>query len=375
MGGALEQVGEQVVHAAVADRRASVAIVLLGGNDSNNMIVPYDDDAYAGYAKIRGALAIPREELLAVSSSRQNASFGFHPAMTEIQNLYRQGLLAVLANEGPLVRPVSKAQLANHHLIPPNLFLHTGGDQLKFIRPGVVMPRWAVDSQPPDPEGNGPQVFVFGGMSVLFPDRVSIEGPAENNGTMKAAMTAAKPLKGTVFPDNILGRQLLDVTRLLQVASGHGWGRPVFSVTFSGFDTHQDQLPRHAALLRTLSEAMGAFHNALGEIGMLHDVTTFTYTEFNRTLVPNQHMGTEHGWGGHQLIMGGSVSGSDIYGRFPSFAPGSNDIMDAAGILVPSTASVQYNATLAAWQGARLHAEDEVGTIEAFPNLNLDFVR
>ena len=81
----------------------------------------------------------------------------------------------------------------------------------------------------------------------------------------------------------------------------------------------------------------------------------FTYTEFNRTLVPNQHMGTEHGWGGHQLVMGGSVSGSDIYGQFPSLEIGSEELTDAAGILVPTSAAAQYNATLAQWHGSRLH--------------------
>ena len=87
--------------AAPGDYRALVCLFLLGGNDGNNTVVPYDD--YASYQKVRGtSLNLPKETLLKVTAASQKAAFGLHPALAEIHPLYEQGKLAVVANVGPL---------------------------------------------------------------------------------------------------------------------------------------------------------------------------------------------------------------------------------------------------------------------------------
>ena len=84
---------------------------------------------------------------------------------------------------------------------------------------------------------------------------------------------------------------------------------------------------------------------------MSQSVTIYTDTEFNRTLIPNQTGGTEHGWGGHQLILGGGTLGGQIYGTFPTIAIGGKEDAAGNGTWFPTTSSAQYAATVAGWYG------------------------
>ncbi len=112
---------------------------------------------------------------------------------------------------------------------------------------------------------------------------------------------------------------------------------------------------------------------------MSQQVTTFTLSDFARTFVPNGNTGTDHAWGGHHFVMGGSVKGGDFYGRYPVLAPNGPDDTDsgsgARGRWIPTTSVDQYAATLASWYG--LGAADMAAV---FPNLgrfettNLGFV-
>ncbi len=330
---------------AVAGQRSLVCIDLIGGNDSNNLIVPLDADPYGAYSRSRGPLAIPKETLLPVQSVLQGGLFGFHPSMPAVQSLYNRGALAVLANTGPLSRITTKAEvLARSAPLPDGLLSHTGGDRLAYAFPGAAMPPWAFEYQEKDPKNPSPQVFEFGAVSMMSPELVKLEVPA-----IQGAVDAVKPLQ-TQFPDTLLGRQLSRVARILKAAPSLGVRGPIFTVTLPGFDTHRDLLARQAPLLAILSDAMSAFYQATEELGLAQDVTTFTHTEFNRTLLPNAKLGTEHAWGGHQLVMGGGVRGGEIHGKFPSLEINGAD--DAGGgILIPSTASVQYHDALGRWYG------------------------
>jgi uncharacterized protein (DUF1501 family) len=125
--------------------------------------------------------------------------------------------------------------------------------------------------------------------------------------------------------------------------------RQVFFVGIGGFDSHDDQVMNQPGLLGGVSEAMTAFYNATVEIGMADSVTSFTQSDFGRTLTSNGD-GTDHAWGGNQLIIGDAVLGRDIYGTFPSLAlDGADDI--GGGRLIPTTSADQYAATLANWFG------------------------
>ncbi len=339
MAGVASALPRRLMATGVGDRVA-VMIVLLGGNDSNNMIVPYDGAAYNTYARARGILALPKSSLLPVVSARQKANFGFHPAMADVQRLYASGRLAVLANQGYLGAPGARGDLQT------DINKHLPGQQIRFTAPATAFTPWAIANQRPsdDPNDKRAQAFMFGPVGALSLDRPKIE-----SAELRSAMEAVRV--NTPFPDTYIGRQLLTIAKLIDAAPGVGFSRANFTAMMDGFDTHSDQMARQNVLFAELSQALGAFHDALAELGAAGRVTVFTHTEFNRTLAPNASAGTEHGWGGHHMVMGGSVAGGDIYGTFP-YADGPENL-GGGGIFQPTLTGDDYLGMLGRWHGVR----------------------
>lgn len=163
------------------------------------------------------------------------------------------------------------------------------------------------------------------------------------------------------FDDGKLSRQLAAVAQTILLRESLGMQRQVFMVELGGFDTHAGQIDKQPLLLAELSRAITSFQQALASLSLTQQVTTFTASDFGRTLTSNGS-GTDHGWGSHQLVLGGAVQGG-LYGQWPIMLRGGADDY-RSGRLLPTTSLTQINASLAAWFGA---STDEVNIL--FPNL------
>jgi uncharacterized protein (DUF1501 family) len=181
------------------------------------------------------------------------------------------------------------------------------------------------------------------------------------NGLLKS-LNAGTPLS-TVFPQTDIGQQLQQVAQIIRLRASTGMSRQVFFCSLGGFDTHSGESWGQWDLLRQVSDGMMALYNATVEMGVANQVTTFTESDFGRTLQPSG-TGSDHGWGSHHLVLGGAVKGGDVYGMFPTLALGGPDDANNRGVLIPTTSIDQYGATLAKWFGVGTAAMPQV-----FPNL------
>jgi uncharacterized protein (DUF1501 family) len=411
--------GLQNVYAAAGDGeyRALVCVYLYGGNDSFSMVVPRSGTAYNNYAAARQGLAVAQGELLPIAAtSTGGVDYGFHPAMPEMQQLYNQGKMAVVANVGPLVVPTTAAQYNNRSVpLPPQLFSHS--DQQKLWMSGNAASQssvgWAgkladllltqgvqglpslnisigntnswqtgnvVNQFTISPQGINPlepKAWGFSGQAAYealaqgsknsYQSMIAQYATTQERSIATSALVAGAldvtPDYSNQFPaNNELAAQLQMVARMISARSQLGSGKQVFFVSMGGWDTHASQGKDHPALLAKLSAALSAFQNTVDGLGVGNQVTTFTATEFGRTLTSNGD-GTDHGWGGHHLVMGGAVAGGDIYGTMPQLVRGGPDEVDNSRIL-PTTSVDEYSATLARWFGV---AEGDLDTV--FPNL------
>jgi uncharacterized protein (DUF1501 family) len=154
----------------------------------------------------------------------------------------------------------------------------------------------------------------------------------------------------TAFPaGNPLGAQLKIVARLIGARAALGLKRQVFFVSLGGFDNHNLLMQDHPNLMGRLNDALSAFYAATVELGVADKVTTFTASDFGRTLSSNAD-GSDHGWGAHQFVMGGAVNGGRFYGTAPHVSINTDDQV-GQGRLLPTTAVDQFAATLATWFG------------------------
>jgi uncharacterized protein (DUF1501 family) len=389
---------------APTDYKALVCIFMYGGNDSNNTVISLDN--YAGYAKTRGIMALTQAQLAATAiNPKSGGHYALHPSMTGLATLFQNKNAAVLVNVGTLTAPITKTQYRSGSSRPYQLFSHS--DQQSQWQTSVSTTDspfgWGgrVADQTQDAASGFPTVSSLAGVSIFsmgqstqpialapaptplnntlnlrhsdtdfstilgydhgptIPTLINSADTITQNAVNDSSLLNTNPTIATVFPTTGLANQLLQVAKLIKLSSSLGLKRQIFFCSIGGFDTHTVQLTTQASILGQLSDAMNAFYNATVELGVSTQVTTFTLSDFNRTFVPAgtavATVGSDHAWGGHHFIMGGSVLGGDIYGAFPDLVVGGNFDTDtgmgARGRWIPGIAVDEYAATLATWYG------------------------
>ena len=413
----LRRLSAAPISIAGGDYKALVCLFLFGGNDANNVIIPHDTSGYASYAAARGPLAIPQTSLLPLTlQNGDGRDFGFHPNLVELQSLFNQGRLGIVANVGTLVAPVTRAQyLAGGAAVPPQLFSHTDqsvqwqtsvpdqisrtgwggrlGDVIKSLNgdskislclsiagtntfevgntviPYTVSSNGSVGLAGFDGSANANvRLQVFKDLLALphhnlfeqaFSDTVSRSIAA--NELLTTALTGIPALQ-TVFPATSLSNQLKMIANLIAARTNLGMQRQIFFCSVGGYDTHGDQLSGQANLLIELSQALNAFYAATNELGVAQNVTTFTASDFGRTF-PTNGTGSDHGWGSHQFVLGGAVQGGRLFGTFPTLAVNGPDDT-GQGRWIPTTSVDEFSATLATWFGV---SASELSTV--LPNI------
>jgi uncharacterized protein (DUF1501 family) len=162
-------------------------------------------------------------------------------------------------------------------------------------------------------------------------------------------LAKATPLTTAFNQDSSLAKQLQMVARLISVRQSLGLKRQIFFVGLGGFGHHDGLLSGLPGLHTQVADAMNSFYNATVEMGVANQVTTFTASEFGRTLTSNGS-GSDHGWGGHQFVMGGAVKSGTIVGSYPTVALNTAEDL-GRGRLLPTTSTSQLAATLGTWFG------------------------
>lgn len=393
---------------SATDYKALVCVFLQGGNDNWNTVVPYDATHYALYQGLRSNIAYARDALASsaltpAGGNTDGREFALAPNLgAHLAPLFQQQKMAVVHNVGTLIQPTTQAEYFSRSVpLPPKLFSHN--DQTSYWQASAAegaTSGWGGRMGDLFASGNSTSAFtcinvssnaVFLSGNTVIPYQVTPNGAvpvvgikqslfgspaaaqalrdlmtansshwianehariAQRSITTSESITAAlasNPAPVTFPTSNRLADQLALVSRLIAARSTLGIKRQVFYVTLGGFDTHDRQADVHPGLMTQVGSALAAFYNATVALGVASQVTTFTATDFGRTLVSNDD-GTDHGWGSSQFVIGGAVKG----GRFVGTAPlpankGPDDV--GQGRLLPSTSVEQYAATLGRWFG------------------------
>ena len=411
------------------DHKALVFIMLTGGNDSYNMLVPTGDNQLRrNYENHRGVVALPEADLHSLqlaspaavytgnaSPPASSTEFAMHPACPAMAELFNSGELAVICNTGNLIEPTSKVQFDNGGVaLPPQLFSHSdqqrqlqsepsnpfrygwGGRMAELLSDynldNNVSPLIAVgglNSFQVTQDGlinsyslgnsGAPSLYGYYGASqqILEASMQSIDAQAhlmaqKYRSTFDSAIKAQSVVQGAFAQAESLGvdydgifaaagaeaskistMRLITIAKMIAGRSLTTNQRPVYFLEISGFDNHQKLLSDHHNLMAELNAALKGFRDVLVAQGDFDKVLTFVGSEFGRTFTPNgddQESGTDHGWGGHSMVMGGMIDGGQLFGTHPDLEL-DQGLDSGRGRWIPTTTNSQCSAVIAHWMG------------------------
>ncbi|MGF1528430.1 MAG: DUF1501 domain-containing protein [Candidatus Competibacterales bacterium] len=398
----------RLINAAAAqssfqDFKALVCCFNYGGTDSMQFLCPTTGSDYDEYAQARQNLAYPKEQLLSIGDI-DGREFGMPGEFQGLHTLYQENKLAMVANIGTLLYPVTLEEARDRAFrwkLPRQLYSHNsqqevwqtsradthegltgwGGrmadlvDSLNHVddfamnfslggfnrfQVGEVAtqyhlgPTGAVALKVPGEEGSPLRSVAQSAMEQLMASTPHLMGQYHRDIKGNAldkyqlitdALGSLSPL-ATAFPASRLGSSLRMAAQMIAAGPSMGFKRMCLFVSEGGWDTHGGPIEPK---LGNLGDSLTAFTRAVEELGISDKVTLFTASDFGRTFNSNG-TGSDHGWGGNQMVMGGAVKGGKVYGTIPRLVPNSPDFASRRAFM-PTTAVDSYNATLATWFG------------------------
>lgn len=377
-----------------------------------NQYADIRSDLFNDYDNLEGGSTRDRARLLPLNITNASDFGGRQFSMPEelgpLHQLIDAGNGAIVSNVGPLVVPMTRTEYQNRSAPrPPRLFSHndqqsvwmssqpegasfgwggriadmalaaqstpnatftavsTSGNTV-FLS-GEIVGQFQVGSNgPAEIRGvSGDEFYGSSALPGLFEDHLKNEGEVLSNymqqdfvnvvdNSIDANRTLADSFDGTAlfstpFPDNRLGRQLQVVAQIIALRNTLSVNRQVFFVGIGGFDSHSNQANSIPSRHNEIASAVRAFYDTTVELGVSNDVTTFTASDFGRTLTINRD-GTDHGWGGHHMVIGDAIQGNRIIGDMPEPVLG-HQYDTGNGRLIPTTSVDQFAGTLGAWFG------------------------
>jgi uncharacterized protein (DUF1501 family) len=414
---------------ALNDYKAIVCLYLQGGNDHFNTLLPYDASNYGLLQKVRPGMIPKREELVPLSPFVANGGreAAMSPHLPGMAQLFADQRLALVNQIGPLIEPVTRAGLLNGSVsrgaFPGSH--NDGGSNVHAL--GLEGSRYGWGGKMLDLLLGQPSRTSFSSFAVGFPNvfgagklvhQISVdwlgfadEFPGIANQRLFGSASAPKILRSMqelrsgnlledAYQDNV--ERLFDSSAVAKSAfadSNHvpqipgrsldnptaaalrttarlidqqyrknrfSAPRQVFFIAMGGFDNHGGLMDAHVSQLQRLNQSLKYFQDTLDSLGLANNVVTFTTSEFGRALAGNSNKGSDHGWGGVSLVMGGPVKGRNIYGGLPDMDERSGDFDPSGGgaSSIPKISIEQFGATIARWFGV---ADSDMETL--FPLL------
>jgi uncharacterized protein (DUF1501 family) len=403
---------------APGDYKTLVVILLAGGADSHNFLVPTTAEEYAHYSAIRGDVALDSNNLLSITPHNTGGkTYGMHPGLAGLKTLFDNDKMAFIANIGTLIEPIIDTNdfYNGNKRMPLGLYSHA--DQIMQWQTSVPQDRSAVGvggrmadmlkdmntidaismnisldgknrfqsgntineysiSSDPNPDNLGiksfPRWWSNGGFlteqrnaavgslvddvySNIFQDTYADLTRQSIEGVeLFRNALSRKPGYTTVFPNSYLAQDMRMMADVISVQQYLGAQRQIFFTTFGGWDHHNNVLQNQATMVPVLDGAMTAFQSAMNDLMLDDRVTTITISDFARTLTTNSD-GSDHAWGGNSMIMGGAVNGGTIIGEYPELRLDHELNLDERGRYVPKVSVDELYAEIALWFGVSVN--------------------
>jgi uncharacterized protein (DUF1501 family) len=369
-------------------------------------------------------IALLHNKLLPLTTTARSSfpDYALHPAMDRMQALFNAGRAGIVMNVGPLLQPTTLAEFKNKSVpLPPNLMSHnnqqaywqtavhgghTGwggrmaelfltedekisekasltcisvtGDALFLSGKTITSTKMSKDgvatinplntnwhSTYGNPAGALEMIRALStspGNHMMTAQYAQVMGRSLETHRRVADKIGTRALMNSAAESNPLAQQLQMVARMIERRADWGLKRQVFMVGIGGFDLHDNLVSQHPKLLKMVSDACAEFDATMASMGVGNMVTTFTASDFGRTLSSNGD-GSDHGWGSHHFVLGGAVNGGQFYGTPPDQIGLAHSQSIGHGILLPTTSLEQMFVPIAQWFGV---ADSYMASV--FPN-------